>query len=97
MGNIQKLLYLYKMFERRLKDVWKTLLSDVRIMMFYGRHEKVNLTCSIKFITITVLKNSFSVTPGSNTKHITVVIFDPIHRMCCVKYLNVSCCLFLTL
>ena len=40
-------------------------LGDVRMMMCYGRPEKVNLTYSIKFITITFLKYHFSVSPES--------------------------------
>ena len=36
-------------------------LGDVHIMMFYGCPENVNLTHSTKFITITLLKYSFSV------------------------------------
>ena len=35
-------------------------LGDIHIMMFYGRPENINLTHSIKFITITLLKYSFS-------------------------------------
>ena len=38
-------------------------LGDVHIMMFYRRLEKVSLTHSIKFVTITFLKYSFSVPP----------------------------------
>ena len=38
-------------------------LGDVHIMMFYGHLVEVSLTHSIKFITITFLKHSFSVTP----------------------------------
>ena len=40
-------------------------LGDVHIMMFYGCPENVNLTHSTKFITITLLKYSFSVPPGN--------------------------------
>ena len=40
-------------------------LGDAHIMMFYGRPDNVSLTNSIKFITITFLKYSFSVLPGS--------------------------------
>ena len=40
-------------------------LGDVHIIMFYGLHENVSLTHSIKFITITFLKYSFSLAPGS--------------------------------
>ena len=40
-------------------------LGDVHIMMFYGHPENVNLTHSIKFITIIFLKYGFSVPPGS--------------------------------
>ena len=40
-------------------------LGDVRIMMFNERPENVNLTPSRKFITITVLNDSFNVPPGS--------------------------------
>ena len=54
------------------KIFWETFegrvdmsLGDVRMMMCYGRPEKVNLTYSIKFITITFLKYHFSVSPGS--------------------------------
>ena len=32
-------------------------LADVRIVMFHGRPENLNLTHSIKFITIKFLKN----------------------------------------
>ena len=38
-------------------------LGDVHIMMFYRRLEKVSLTHSIKFVTITFLKYSFSLQP----------------------------------
>ena len=54
-----------KFVERRPKDVWKMPLCDVRIIMFYGIPENVNLIHSIKFITITFLKYSFRVPPGS--------------------------------
>ena len=40
-------------------------LGNVYIMMFYGHSKNVDLTHSIKFITITFLKYSFSVPPGS--------------------------------
>ena len=39
-------------------------LGDIHIMMFYGRPENINLTHSIKFITITLLKYSFSEPTG---------------------------------
>ena len=42
-------------------------LSDVHIMMFYGHPENVNLT---KFITITILKYSFSVPTGSKNNSV---------------------------
>ena len=40
-------------------------LGDVHITLFYGCPENVSLTDSTKFITITFLKYSFSVPPGS--------------------------------
>ena len=43
-------------------------IGDVRIMMFYGSPENVNLTHSAKFITITLLKCCFSVPPGNKKK-----------------------------
>ena len=39
-------------------------LGDVRIMMFYGYPENVNLKHFTRFITLTFLKYSFSVPPG---------------------------------
>ena len=50
-----------KFAARRPKEVWKMSLADVRIMMFYRRSDNLNVTYSIKFITITFLKYSFSV------------------------------------
>ena len=41
--------------------MWKMSLGDVHIMMFYGRPKNFNLMGSIKFITTTFLKNSFSI------------------------------------
>ena len=38
-------------------------LGDAHILMFYGRPENVNLTHSVKFYTITFLKDSFGVPP----------------------------------
>ena len=38
-------------------------LGDAGIMMFYGCPENVNLTYSTKFITVTLLKYSFSIPP----------------------------------
>ena len=46
-------------------DVRKKVLGDVHIMMFYARPKNVNLTHSIKFITIIFLKYSFSVPTGN--------------------------------
>ena len=43
-------------------------LGDVRIMMFYGYPEGVNLMHSTKFITKTLMKYSFSV-PPRNENH----------------------------
>ena len=40
-------------------------LGDVQIVMFYGRPENVILMQSVKFNTVTFLKYSFSVPPGS--------------------------------
>ena len=40
-------------------------LGDVHITLFYGFPENVSLTDSTKFVTITFLKYSFSVPPGS--------------------------------
>ena len=40
-------------------------LGEVHSMIFYARPENVNLTHSIKLITITFLKNSFSVPLGN--------------------------------
>ena len=40
-------------------------LGDVRIMLFQGRPEIVNLRHSVRFITITFLKYSFTAAPGS--------------------------------
>ena len=40
-------------------------LGDVHVMIFYGGSDKVSLTHSNKFITITFLKYSFSVPPGN--------------------------------
>ena len=45
-------------------------LSDVQIMMFYGRPENVNSTHSIKFVTTKFLKNSFSVLLGSKNNSV---------------------------
>ena len=42
-------------------------LGDIRIMMFYGRPENVNLTHSVKFITITFLNYSSSVSLRKKT------------------------------
>ena len=42
-------------------------LGDVRVMVFYGRPEIVNLRYSVRFITITFLKYSFTAAPGSKT------------------------------
>ena len=39
--------------------------GDVRIKMFYGCPENVNLMHSTKFMTITLLKCSFRVPPGN--------------------------------
>ena len=46
---------MHKIFERRAKELWKMSLGDIHIMIFYGRPENINLTHSIKFITITLL------------------------------------------
>ena len=54
-----------KFVKRRPKDGWKMSLGDVRIMLFYGCPEKVNLTHSSKFITVTLLNHSSSVPPGN--------------------------------
>ena len=40
-------------------------LGDVQIVMFYGSPENVILMQSVKFNTVTFLKYSFSVPPGS--------------------------------
>ena len=40
-------------------------LGDIRIKMFYGCPENVNIAHSTQFITITLLKYSFSVPPGN--------------------------------
>ena len=40
-------------------------LGDVHVIMFYRRPKNVNLMHPIKFNTITFLKYSFSVPPGS--------------------------------
>ena len=64
----KELLFLHKFVKRRPKDVPKGMsLGHVYIMMFYGRSENVNLTHSLKPITITFLKNSFTVPPGSKS------------------------------
>ena len=44
-----------KFVKRRPKDVWKMSLGDVRIMMFYGCSDNVNLVHSIRCITITFI------------------------------------------
>ena len=44
--------------------------GDVYIVMYYGRPENVNFTDSIKFITITYLKYSFSVPPGTKNNSV---------------------------
>ena len=59
----KQLLYLHKVFERRPKDVWEMSLGDAHILMFYGSPEDFNLTHSVKFYTITFLKDSFGVPP----------------------------------
>ena len=61
----KQLLYLHKIFERHSKDMWKISLDDTHIMMFCGCLKMINLMHSIKFVTITFLKYSFSVPPGS--------------------------------
>ena len=53
-----------KIFEGRPKDVSKISLGGAYIMMFYGSPENVNLTHSLKFITITFSKYSLNVAPG---------------------------------
>ena len=45
-------------------------LGEVHIMMFYGCPENVNLTHSTKFITITLLRYSFSVPPGNKNNRV---------------------------
>ena len=40
-------------------------LGDVHILMSYRRPENVNLTHSVKFITLTFLKYSFIIPPGN--------------------------------
>ena len=45
-------------------------LGDFHIMMFYRRPENINLMHSIKFITITFLKYSFSVPPVSKNNRV---------------------------
>ena len=45
-------------------------LGDVRIMMTYEYPENVNLTHSIKFITTSLLKYSFSVPPGNKNNRV---------------------------
>ena len=45
-------------------------LGDVRIVMFYGCPENVNLTHPTKFVTITLLKYSFSVPPGNKNNRV---------------------------
>ena len=56
-------------------------LGDVRIMMFYGRPENVNLTHSVKFITITFLNYSSSVSLGSKNN----LVYPMSHKLCCPK------------
>ena len=51
-------------------DVRKKVLGDVHIMMFYARPKNVNLTHSIKFITIIFLKYSFSVPTGNKNSQV---------------------------
>ena len=69
--NIKSSFYIcIKFVERRPKNVWKMSSGGVHIMMFYGHPGNVNLTHSIKFITITFLKYSFSVPPGRKNNRV---------------------------
>ena len=52
-----------KFVETCQKDAWKMPLSGVRIMAFYERPKKVILIHSIKIISTTFLKYSFSIPP----------------------------------
>ena len=45
-------------------------LGDVSIMVFSRCPENVNLTHSTKYITITLLKYSFSVPPGNKNNRV---------------------------
>ena len=45
-------------------------LGDVGIMMFWGCPENVNLTHSTKFVTITLLKYSFSIPPVNKNNQV---------------------------
>ena len=74
--NIKNSFYISRKFDERLrKGVRRMSLGTVRIMKFYGRPEKDILTHSIKFVTTTFLKYSFSVPSGSKNNWI-----DPISQ-----------------
>ena len=72
-GRHIQLLYLHKIFEKRPKDVWKISLDDFHVMMLYGRTKNVNLTRSVVSITITFLKYSLSVPPGSKNNWVYTI------------------------
>ena len=49
--------------------------GDVRIMIFYGCSENVILTHSTKFITVTLLKYTFSEPPGNKNNQVYPSLF----------------------
>ena len=77
-GNTKNRFYICIKFLRCPKDIWKMSLGDTHIMMFYEPPENVNLMHSIKFITITFLKYSFSVPPGSKNNW----VYPMSHNIC---------------